>query len=505
MPEHLRALITILLLSFIVFAIAQKPACQIIEYEDFKRRRNLWYGITLTAFLAHNFWVYLFVAGGMLFIFSKQEERPVALFFMLIFALPTASIQVPGFGLVNYLIDFNHQRLLTLIIFFPAFLALQNSKDTMPFGRLLSEKFFGAYLLLLAILSFREPSITNALRNIFDLVTFIILPYYVISRSLRNLADFRNALLAFVLAVMVLALIGVFEATQHWLLYSSLIEVFDMDRSMTRYLSRAGALRAIATSGQSIVLGYLMAVAIGLYLFLQQPITSKLYRRLGLLLLIAGLLAALSRGPWVGAVFIIVLFVATGRHAARILIQLALVGAILIPLVGFLPGGEKIVNLLPFIGETEQGTISYRESLIDNSLIVIKRHPFFGSEDYLEAPEMESMRQGNGIIDIVNSYVRVALDTGLVGLALFVGLFLSISCGIFRSFRSISDKSSGEHLLGRALFATIMGIMLIISTVSSIKFIPLVYWSVAGLGVAYINMVKRSQMENKISSFSPKR
>lgn len=41
------------------------------------------------------------------------------------------------------------------------------------------------------------------------------------------------------------------------------------------------------------------------------------------------------------------------------------------------------------------------------------------------------------------------------------------------------------------LLATLIGILVIIFTVSSITFIPVVYWSVAGLGVAYIQMVRR--------------
>jgi hypothetical protein len=41
------------------------------------------------------------------------------------------------------------------------------------------------------------------------------------------------------------------------------------------------------------------------------------------------------------------------------------------------------------------------------------------------------------------------------------------------------------------LLATLIGILVIIFTVSSITFIPVVYWSIAGLGVAYIQMVRR--------------
>ena len=58
MPEHLRALIVILVLATTVFAFAHRPACTITKVGDYTRRRNLWFALTLAAFLAYNFWVY---------------------------------------------------------------------------------------------------------------------------------------------------------------------------------------------------------------------------------------------------------------------------------------------------------------------------------------------------------------------------------------------------------------------------------------------------------------
>ena len=180
------------------------------------------------------------------------------------------------------------------------------------------------------------------------------------------------------LTVMVMAFIGVFETTSHWLLYNSLVSALGFDSAMTNYLDRIGVIRAIASSGQPIVLGYLMAIAIGFYFFLQKGIKSTFYKRMGFLLLLAGLMAALSRGPWVGAVLIIIVFMATGRQAVKRLSILAVTGIIALPIIAALPGGEKIVNLIPFIGETEKFNITYRERLIDNSVIVIKRNLLLG-------------------------------------------------------------------------------------------------------------------------------
>jgi len=104
------------------------------------------------------------------------------------------------------------------------------------------------------------------------------------------------------------------------------------------------------------------------------------------------------------------------------------------------------------------------------------------------------LKQGEGIIDIVNSYIGVALDTGIVGLGLFVAFFVLTLLGIFRAMRLSSDRNSEERLLGRTLLVTLLSILIIIFTVSSITFIPIVYWSVAGMGVAYAQMMRNNNV-----------
>ncbi|MEG0635445.1 MAG: O-antigen ligase family protein [Pseudomonas sp.] len=491
MPEHFRALIVILFLAGVVFVMARRPATDLIPYSDFKRRRNLWFVLTLVAFASHSFWVYMAAAGIIMFIAGRRERNAMALFFMLLFLIPPASVQIPGFGVVNYLVELNHVRLLTLCVLLPAALALSRQSDTLRFGRTWPDKLLAASLVLMSVLYLRETTLTDTLRQALYLYVDVFLPYYVASRGLKEISDFKDAMLAFVLASFVLALIGVAEYVRHWLLYNALTDAMGVQWSMTGYLSRGGSLRASATTGQAIALGYVMSVAIGLFLFVQGYVRSQLQRVLGALLLAAGLFAPLSRGPWIGAVIIGVVFIAMGKGAVKRLTVLALAGVLALPLLTVLPGGDKVLDLLPFIGNIENENITYRERLIDNSWIVIQRNPLFGSFDFRNTPEMQSMIQGEGIIDIVNTYVSLALRVGLVGLALFVAFFITVLLGIRKAMRAFPDQNDEQRQLGRALLATLVGILVIIFTVSSITIIPTVYWSVAGLGVAYIQRVRR--------------
>lgn len=491
MPEHLRALIVILVLATAVFAFAHRSACSITTVGDFTRRRNLWFALTLAAFLAHNFWVYTLIAVPLLIHANRHETNSPSLFFFILFALPMAPFLIPGWGLINYFIYLSHPRILALVILLPAYFTLLRKNDVPPFGRAASDKALAAYLLLTAVLYLRETTFTDTLRQTFYLFVDVFLPFFVISRSLNNLKAFSDALLSFVVAVMALALIAFLEAYEHWLLYQPLNATLELEGVLKGYLGRDGMLRAIASAGHPIALGYLMVVGMGFYLFLQQSIQQKLIRRLGIVLLAAGLIAPLSRGPWVGACVLFIVFIAAGRNPAPRLVGLALAGMLSLLLISTLPGGERAINLLPFIGSTENKNIDYRKDLITNSMIVIQRNPWFGSVNYLKTPEMEAMRQGQGIIDIVNTYIGVTLETGFVGLGLFVAFFALILLDIYGAMRSIPDRDSEVHLLGRVLLATLLAIMVIISTVSSITVIPIMYWSVAGLGVAYAQMVRK--------------
>ncbi|WP_422418617.1 O-antigen ligase family protein [Pseudomonas sp. GZD-222] len=499
MPEHFRALIVILFLASIVFILARRPATDLIPYRDFKRRRNLWFAVTLLAFFSHSFWLYAAAMTIMLTLAGRREHNPMALFFLLLFAIPPASVQIPGFGVINYLFELNHLRLLTLSVLLPAALYLSKQSDTLAFGRTWSDKLLAAGLVLMNLLYLRETTLTDTLRQTLYLYVDVFLPYYVASRTLKDLSDFKDALLAFVLAAFVLAIIGVAEFSRHWLLYNALTDAMGVQWGMSNYLSRGNSLRASATTGQAIALGYVISVAIGFFLFVQGYVRSRWQRYLGALLLFAGLIAPLSRGPWIGAVIIVAAFIATGRGAVKRLTLLALAGVLAIPLLTLAPGGEKVLDLLPFVGNLEKENITYRQRLLDNSWIVIQRNPLFGSFDYRNTPEMLSMIQGQGIIDIVNTYVSLALRTGLIGLALFVAFFASVLLGIRKAMRTFPDRDDEQRQLGRALLATLAGILVIIFTVSSITVIPVVYWSVAGVGAAYVQMIRRlryTQTEN---------
>lgn len=502
MPEHLKALVVVLGIAFMVFAVAKAPACSLaMAPGDFDRRRNLWFAITLTAFLAHNFWVYILVATAFLLHALPREPNKHAMYLFLLFAVPTFPVQITGLGIIEHFFTIHYVRLLALAILLPSFLHLRAQPDVERFGRSIPDKLIAGYLVLQFVLTLMDSSVTQTLRHgAFYAFTDVFLPYYVASRAPRNLQHFREALMAFAVAVLVLGGIGTFEYAKQWLLYNALEDVLGVERwGYGNYLLREHSLRALATTGQPIVLGYVVSVAAGFYLYLRRIVPGQLVWGLGLMLLLAGLIAPVSRGPWVGASAMLVAFVALGPSPAKGLVKLGLLAVVVVGLMLMSPARDRVIDLIPFVGSVEERNIEYRQRFTEVSIAVIKQNPFFGTRDYVDLAEMEELKP-QGLLDTLNVFLTVGLASGLVGLGLFAGFFLAVAAGIFRGMWGLADWESEQHLLGRALLATLLGIVVTINTVSNILFIPVVYWTVTGLGVAYARMLALAAGPNRAAS-----
>lgn len=490
MPEHLRALVVVLGLCSMTWWSVQPAITQASTTQAARQWRNLWFGLTVAAFLVGNFWLYAGLAATWLLIQRFTPVRALSAYCLLLIVVPAASIEIPGFGLINYFFTLDQPRLLALVLLAPAALALWRQPGSLRLGSTWADKCLMGYLLLTAALQLRESNVTSTLRGCFYLMTDIFLPYYVASRAVRRLQDFKLVMAAYVMAVSLLGLVAVFELLRHWKLYTAMTGALGLSWGYGNYLGRDGLLRAAASAGHPIVLGYVMTVGLGCWLYLRGEKKLTLRSSAPMLLMGAGLLATLSRGPWVGAVAMVLAFVFTGRSGMRKVLHLVLAGTAALAAMATLGIGQRVLNLLPFIGQTEAGNVEYRQRLIDNALIVIERNLWLGSTNYRQTPEMQAMIQGEGIIDIVNTYISVALNYGVIGLALFVGFFASILWSLWRKQAHLTTNDE-RRTLGRSLLATLVGIAVIITTVGSTVVVPHIYWLTGGLGIAWLTMLKR--------------
>ena len=487
MSEHLRAFVVVAVLSTLSFLVLHRPVVAMgMADEDFRRRRNIWLGVTSAVFLASNFWIFILIAVALLLLLGRKDRNPFALYLFLLFAVPPFAAALPGLGVVNKLFELNFPRLLSLLVLLP--FALRRREPGVPgFGKHAVDWLLIGYLALQLVLQYRGTSFTHTLRLGFDIMLDAFLPYYVASRSLRSSEDVRDVLLAIVVSALLLVPIAVFEFLKHWLLYATLPDVLGVTWAGGSYLGRGGALRAVATSGHSIVLGYMMTIALLLHFGLRPSNPLPRLWALGVAALGLGLIATVSRGPWVGAaVGILVMTVASrqpGRRLARLALP-ALIGAVALAIS---PWGEKVLAYLPFVGSIDTGNVSYRQQLFEISMRVIAMDPWFGSPYFMYSAPMQELRIGT-LIDVVNTYLLVALRYGYVGLAMFVAIFASALWAVVDALRRQPNEDTERFGQGQAILGMLVAVLVTIATSSDTSFVEILYWTVAGLAIGYARL-----------------
>jgi hypothetical protein len=498
MPFHYKAFVLVMAITAVMFFLAKPLFTRFMSPEDFSLRRNVWVALTVAAFLIPNYWAYTLVALVVVGFAATKDSNPAALYMFLLLVLPPLRETIPGIGF-KQLFAIDHLRLLSLMVLIPLALrmraapgsgSLPNWPDGSSRARLQApDIFLLLYAVLQLVLMFPYESFTASVRRVMLLGMDMLLPYFIISRACRSRAALIDCMAGFALAMCVLAPLAWVEFARGWILYAGLEERWGTGR-MISYLTRGDNLRAQVTGGHSIVFGFAMMVGFGFWLYLQTRVDSAKWRWLGLLTILGGLVATLARGPWVGAAAILLVFLALGPHAGRRTVKalggMAVVGGIVL----MTPWGSNIIDHLPFVGTVGDESITYRARLAEMSWMLIQQNPLLGTPYYMAY--MEELRQGEGIIDIVNTYAGLALTYGLVGLGLFAGFFVATLLRAHRVIRASSDGDPDFSLLGAALVACIVGALITIATVSNYLSVPYVYWALAGLAFAYVQVWRTS-------------
>jgi hypothetical protein len=490
MPINLKDLIVVLVLSAVTFKFAKSTALLFSSEQDFSRRRNLWYVLTVAAFLAPNFWLYALIAVPFLVVGGRKDSNPCALYLFLLHVIPPVAtpIPLPGGG---KLIDVSNQILLSLCIITPAIGRLRRSKKDRDIRRLQGTDWcLLAYGALTAILyihllapdgTFYPSTHSDALRRMLTFLIVVFAPYFLISRTTRNRPLMLDSLAAFVLPCVLMAVIGVFEGLRGWLLYEDIPQRWNLAATFTVYLLRGSSLRAMASTGHPLALGYELAIAFGLWLCLETHVKSRLIRWSVSATLVSGLIASYSRGPWACAFAIYVIYVFLRPRAASGLIKSFLGSMLALAMISLTSLGEKIAAVLPFLGGTiDSSNIDYRGRLWARGWDIVSDNPLLG--DQYALARMQDLRQGQGIVDFVNGYLAELLATGFVGLTLFLSVVLAGLRKLLIARKTITLTDERFGMAGTSLASCILGTLFLWALGGPD---PSVLWALVALAVAY--------------------
>jgi hypothetical protein len=487
MLESVKPLIVVLFLELLVFATVKSTCLQFMDPQTFARRRMVWLLLTISEFLAPNIWVFAAVALPLIYWAGTRDEHPAALYLMLFMIVPPVSVPIP-MPAINQLFELTYPRMVSLALIVPTVIRLVRSGQANREGLAKVDLLLLAFGALQIAVFFPYESITQTIRRSFLFGIDVFALYFVFSRGVTSKAAMRDTMASFCLACILLVPVLAFESLRGWLLFIGIPDQWGSPNAGA-FLMRGNSLRAQASLGHSLTMGFMLALAFGFWVYLSGRLPSRAARWAGGIALWIGLFAAFSRAPWLVAVTIAAIYMVTSTTGRQNLFKAALASLVIAVPLAMTPPGERIIASLPFIGTVDQSNVEYRQQLADVSWQLIQLNPFFGSP--FVTNYMEEMRQGQGIIDIVNTYAYISLFFGLVGCALFVACFVyPMVRAAYSAFRARQgDEDDGN--IGIILIASVLGTMLMMATGSFGGTFEFVSWALCGLCCAYTALMFR--------------
>jgi O-antigen ligase len=460
---NLKALVVVLAFATVIFALAKPLFLRFTAPEDFSRRRMVWFLLTIAEFVIPNFWLYLLFAAPLIVWAAQKDSSPLALYLLLFFVIPPLYFAIPTV-LINQLFALSNARILAFTILLPAVLRWMAKA---PQGQRVRLNGLDVVLLLYGVLQlvllipYESP--TNTLRRGFLYLLDTYLVYFAFSRLLTERRQIADTMGALCLAALIFAPIAAFESLRGWLLYTGVSEAWGQPNG-DAWLFRGDALRAQATTGHSITLGYILALAIGFWMYLKAADASKMRNAAVFGLLSIGLFVTYARGPWLSAALVAVTAVVLGSRNAVQMVKVFVAPAAVVAAIIASPFGARFIDLLPFIGTAGQETVEQRQRLVETSWRLVQQNPLFGNPFVLL--EMEDLRLGQtGIIDLVNGYAQVALYYGLVGLALFLAMFLGSLAKAYSTLKLARAAGDAEMVwMGASLIACLVSSLFLMAT-----------------------------------------
>jgi O-antigen ligase len=493
MSDHYRAFVAVLALTLFAQFALRWLLRGTSMYEGFERRRTYWLGAVAISFLVPDFYLAMFVLGLFYLWAVRKDPNPAAFYLMFLLVMPPIQREIGGIGPFSKLFDINNTRLMALVILAP--LAMRMFTAPKPKGPpvSLAPRLIDVAAILMAsylvLIYAPQESVTALMRNAVHQSLDFLLPYFVISRfctSRERVMDCLGALLA---GSLIICFLAVFEHFKGWLLFTTISVTWGVPDPLSLYLMRDSALRASASSGHALVLGHLLVVCVGLMGFFRTQFTSKLKLALVWAVLLLGLYSTVSRGPWVAAAVVMILAGLFTQKVLKFYAVLAVTASVIAGGLLMSPWADKLINFLPFIGKVDQGNVEYRQQLLDAAFMMVRQNPVFGNVRVLE--QLEHLRQGQGIIDMVNVYAEVAMTYGLVGLFLFcVFLFGSTLYAVAAALKVRKQQPDLFVMIGNSA-AALMGSMITLVGISNYLSVPLVYTSLVALLVASVRVSRR--------------
>lgn len=400
---------------------------------------------------------YIAFSAVVAFILAPKEiEVRQAYFVASILVFPIFySFRVPFPGL-NYLID------LTLwMILVARFLVPLAVRDIKPIT--VVDALFFAFVFLMFTLDFRGVSITEGVRRGVVTAAWLLVPFLAF-RNVMEKSQARDRVWEALLVVsLLLAASNIFIQLVQW-------DFFFFNRPIGVEV-RFGLLRANTTLATGLF-GFICATGVLILAHYRTLLRGgRIFRLLVYAMLLLGVLSSGARAAILVLPLMLVIMFMLKVVDPRALGLLAAVSAASHSVV------IDLVMRVDFSRFVDPFNIEYRQRLLAISMEQIRQNPLIGDQNFISHPRFLPLIQGQQTIDIVNSYLQIALEYGLPALLAYVGAFLF---GIMKLATRIKFVTAARTRCSLLLTVTI-GYLFLIATTSMTSYVSLVGIVLLGL------------------------
>jgi O-antigen ligase len=266
--------------------------------------------------------------------------------------------------------------------------------------------FFTLFILLIAVLDFRDATITTGLRRAFTTFTYLFVPYWFLSRAFRSPDDVAVLIRGIFVTAVILSCFALVSQVRQW----------DFMAGPGWYADyRMGGLLRLGVTLSSGLMGQICGLGLVLLLYRRRELgISPLWTMITSLVLALAVLSSGARVAIFSTALIALILVFYTVITPKRLIGAA---AILLVTSGFLI--ERLITMDMSVID-EIGTFAYRQQILAATLETIRQSPVWGNVHFLQSPYFQPLYQGQGIIDVVNRYAQYALEYGLIVVGFFV-------------------------------------------------------------------------------------
>lgn len=400
----------------------------------------------------------LILLGILLSIGLSGRLNNLAFFILVLAAVPDyIKVNTPFPGLENLLV-LTYWKVAVISLILPNFI-LSNKNTKFIIKLDLVDYLVISFFVLISILTFRQFSFTEALRQSFDYFLLYIVIYFGLSRSLKSFKNFDECIISFFIVAILVTCIGIISQLIKWDFYqfANIWPQLFFEPYRWGFL-RLNITTSVITNGVFLIFG-----TISLIYMWQLIKFPRIYLVLGIGIFLFAALFTGSRGIILGFSIAIIFYILLSLFGYRYFIILLIL--VFIPVSVYSIDLVSQIDKLNFDQLDEHGTFEYRAALLSTSIKYISKYPYFGDPFYLNSTEFSQLIQGQGIIDIVNTYLQIALEFGLVTLFLFCGIIITLIIKLLLLSRRMDEANEQIVMTLSMLFAFVA----ILGTTSAIS------------------------------------